>query len=118
MKIIELEKWTPSADDPRRREYAGQRTAQEVFEELKYRLESQGYLTDEYFLRDSHNQHISDIRSDKFVPDEQCDQHFYAQQDQKEDQIQQAFSHHITLHLYPLRGASIADVEKKIKERA
>ena len=54
MEIIELEKWTPSADDPRRREYAGQRTAQEVFEELKYRLESQGCLPDEYFLMDSH----------------------------------------------------------------
>ena len=54
MEIIELEKWTPSADAPRRREYAGQRTAQEVFEELKYRMESQGYLPDEYFLMDSH----------------------------------------------------------------
>ena len=53
MKIIELEKWTPSADDSRKREYAGQRTAQEVFEELKHRLEIQGYLPDEYFLLDS-----------------------------------------------------------------
>ena len=32
---------------------AGQRTAQEVFEELKHRLEIQGYLPDEYFLLDS-----------------------------------------------------------------
>ena len=48
MKIIELEKWKSSEDDPRRREYAGQRVAQEVFEELKHRLESQGYLPDEY----------------------------------------------------------------------
>ena len=53
MKIIELEKWNPSADDSRKREYAGQRTAQEVFEELKHRLEIQGYLPDEYFLLDS-----------------------------------------------------------------
>jgi len=30
------------------------RTAQEVFEELQYRLESMGYLPDEYFLLDSH----------------------------------------------------------------
>lgn len=30
------------------------RVAQEVFEELKYRLESTGYLPDEYFLMDSH----------------------------------------------------------------
>lgn len=34
MEIIEFEKWKPSAEDPRKREYAGQRTAQEVFEEL------------------------------------------------------------------------------------
>jgi len=53
MEIIELEKWTPSADDPRKLEYAGQRTAQEVFEELKHRLESTGYLPDEYLLIDS-----------------------------------------------------------------
>ena len=53
MKIIELEKWKPSENDPRRREYAGQRVAQEVFEELKHRLENQGYLPDEYFLMDS-----------------------------------------------------------------
>ena len=38
MKPIELECWEPSPDDPRRKVYAGQRTAQEVFEELKYRL--------------------------------------------------------------------------------
>lgn len=30
------------------------RVAQEVFEDLKYRLESMGYLPDEYFLMDSH----------------------------------------------------------------
>ena len=50
MKPIELECWEPSPDDPRRKVYAGQRTAQEVFEELKYRLENMGYLPDEYFL--------------------------------------------------------------------
>ena len=53
MKQIELEHWTPSAQDPRRTEYAGQRTAQEVFAELEYRLNSTGYLPDEYFLMDS-----------------------------------------------------------------
>ena len=52
MKPIELECWEPSPDDPQREVYAGQRTAQEVFEELKYRLESIGYLPDEYFLLD------------------------------------------------------------------
>ena len=52
MKPIELERWEPSPDDPRREVYAGQRTAQEVFEELKHRLEGMGYLPDEYFLMD------------------------------------------------------------------
>ena len=52
MDIIELERWKPSKTDPRKLEYAGQRTAREVFEELKHRLESQGYLPDEYFLMD------------------------------------------------------------------
>ena len=54
MGIIEFEKWAPSAEDPHKREYAGQRAAQEVFEELKHRLESQGYLPDEYFPLDPH----------------------------------------------------------------
>ena len=53
MKIIEFDKWKPSADDPRKLEYDGQRMAQEVFEELKHRLEGTGYLPDEYFeMRD------------------------------------------------------------------
>ena len=50
MKTIELDKWEPSEEDPRKLKCAGQRTAQEVFEELKYRLEGMGYLPDEYFL--------------------------------------------------------------------
>ncbi len=49
MKIIEFQKWKPSETDPRRREYAGQRTAQEVFEELKHLLDNMGYLPDECF---------------------------------------------------------------------
>ena len=44
MEIIEFDRWKLSADNPNKLEYAGQRPAQEVFEELKYRLESQGYL--------------------------------------------------------------------------
>ena len=67
MSIIEFEKWTPSAGDPRRRDYAGQRTAQEVFEELKYRLENQGYLPDEYFLLDSHWENGREIPKDADV---------------------------------------------------
>ena len=50
MEIIELERWRPSKDDPGKLEYAGQPVAQEVFEELKYRLESMGCLPGEYFL--------------------------------------------------------------------
>ena len=30
MGIIEFEKWAPSAEDPHKREYAGQRAAQEA----------------------------------------------------------------------------------------
>ena len=52
MKEIELEQWEPLPGDPRRTQYTGQRTAQEVFEELKHRLEGMGYLPDEYFLMD------------------------------------------------------------------
>lgn len=50
MEPIRLEKREPSPEDSRKLQYAGQRTAQEVFEELKYRLEGMGYLPDEYFL--------------------------------------------------------------------
>lgn len=50
MQMIDLEKYKPSQDDPRKLEYAGQRTGREVFQELKQRLESLGLLPDEYFL--------------------------------------------------------------------
>ena len=52
MNTIDLEIWKHSDTDPHRMEYVGQPVAQEVFEELKYRLESTGYLPDEYFLMD------------------------------------------------------------------
>ena len=54
MSVIELEQWAPSDENPKKLKYAGQRPAEEVFEELKYRLESAGYLPDEYFLMDGH----------------------------------------------------------------
>ena len=50
MEPIELSRREPSPENPRQMQYAGQRTAQEVFEELKHRLEGMGYLPDEYFL--------------------------------------------------------------------
>ena len=52
MKTIELSRWEPSPEDPHVEVCAGQRPALEVFEELKYRLESIGYLPGEYFLMD------------------------------------------------------------------
>lgn len=64
MNVIEFDRWKPSPDDPRKVEYVGQRTAQEVFEELKYRLEGQGYLPDEYFLLDSQWENGREIPKD------------------------------------------------------
>ena len=64
MNQIELAHWATSAQDPRRTEYAGQRTAQEVFSELEYRLKSTGYLPDEYFLLDSEWEHGREIPKD------------------------------------------------------
>lgn len=52
MKQIEFERWEPDAENPRRLKYAGQRTAEEVFHELEARLDSVGYLPDEYLLLD------------------------------------------------------------------
>lgn len=52
METINLEKWEPSPGDSHKLKYVGQYTAQEVFQELKHRLDSTGYLPDEYFLLD------------------------------------------------------------------
>lgn len=49
MKEIPLENWAPLPEDPRRIQYVGPRTAQEVFQELYERLDGMGYLPDEYF---------------------------------------------------------------------
>ena len=53
MKQIDFERWEPDAENPRRLNYAGQRTAEDVFHELEMRLDSVGYLPDEYLLLDS-----------------------------------------------------------------
>ena len=53
MGRIEMEIWEPVPENPRKVKFAGTRTAQEVFAELKHRLESTGYLPDEYFLLSS-----------------------------------------------------------------
>ena len=52
MKAIPLENWAPMQEDPRRMQYTGPRTAQEVFQELRARLDGMGYLPDEYFELD------------------------------------------------------------------
>ena len=52
MKQIEFERWKPDAENPRKLKYAGQRTAEDVFHELEARLNSVGYLPDEYFTMD------------------------------------------------------------------
>ena len=52
MNVIELERWKPSKENPRKLEYVGQPAAEEVFQTLKHRLEGMGYLPDEYFLLD------------------------------------------------------------------
>ena len=52
MKQIEFERWAPDAENPRKLTYAGQRAAEEVFQDLTAQLDSVGYLPDEYFLMD------------------------------------------------------------------
>ena len=52
MKQIEFERWEPDAENSRKLNYAGQRTAEDVFHELEARLDSVGYLPDEYFIMD------------------------------------------------------------------
>ena len=53
MKRIELTKWEPVPGKPNQVQEVGGCSAQEVFAELYGRLESTGYLPDEYFLLDS-----------------------------------------------------------------
>jgi hypothetical protein len=67
MKRIETELWKPNPDNPRQLKYAGQRTAQEVFAELHHRLDSVGYLPDDYFILDSHWKKGQEIPKDASV---------------------------------------------------
>lgn len=52
MDPIELEHWEPDPADPRYSRYVSQPRAEEVFLELKQRLDSMGMLPDEYFVMD------------------------------------------------------------------
>jgi len=53
MKPIEIDFWKPHPEKPGCVLYDKGRSVQEVFEELKSRLDSLGYLPDEYFLMDN-----------------------------------------------------------------
>lgn len=53
MQPIKLEKWGKEPESPNMLQYMDQRAAQEVFEELRHRLQSTGYLPDEYFRMDA-----------------------------------------------------------------
>ena len=64
MKQIEFERWEPDAENPRKLKYAGQRTAEDVFHELEARLDSVGYLPDEYLLLDIHWQNGREMPKD------------------------------------------------------
>ena len=61
MNIIELEKWAPSSENLEKMVYSGQRTAVEVFEELRQRLDRLGCLPDEYFLLDTEWENFREI---------------------------------------------------------
>jgi hypothetical protein len=50
MNTIDFDIWEPNPEKLGTVRRVGQRTAQEVFAELQHRLESTGYLPDEYFL--------------------------------------------------------------------
>ncbi len=52
MDPIELEHWEPDPADPRYSRYVSQPRAEEVFLELKQRLDGMGMLPDEYFVLD------------------------------------------------------------------
>lgn len=64
MDTIKLERWKPVSENSNILEYAGPRTAEEVFQELKHRLEGMGYLPDEYFLLNIYWQNGREIPQD------------------------------------------------------
>ena len=67
MKQIELDTYEKSPENPQMSVYAGQRKAQEVFAELKHRLESAGMLPDEYFLLDAQWENGMEIPKDAYI---------------------------------------------------
>ena len=67
MKQINLENWDISPENPRKLVYVGQREAQEVFAELKHRLEIVGMLPDEYFLLNNQWENGKEIPRDSVI---------------------------------------------------
>jgi hypothetical protein len=64
MNTIDFDIWEPNPEKPGTVRRVGQHTAQEVFSELQHRLESVGYLPDEYFLMDN------EWRNGKEIPED------------------------------------------------
>lgn len=64
MKTIDFDIWEPNPEKPGTVRRVGQCTAQEVFAELQHRLESTGYLPDEYFLLDREWENGKEIPKD------------------------------------------------------
>jgi hypothetical protein len=64
MQAIEMDIWERTAEDPKMLKYVGQRTAQEVFVELKHRLENMGFLPDEYFSLNNYWENGAEIPKD------------------------------------------------------
>ena len=50
MSRIDTGRYRPAADNPNMLEYIGQKSAKEIFDELKYRLKAEDCLPDEHFL--------------------------------------------------------------------
>ena len=67
MNQIELEIWEKAPENPQQLVYAGQRKAQEIFAEIKYRLESVGMLPDEYFLIDDQWENGREIPKNAYI---------------------------------------------------
>lgn len=64
MKRIETDIWKPVPGEPHKVKYAGKRPAEDVFNDLYYRLEKTGFLPDEYFLMDKRFEHGADFPAD------------------------------------------------------
>lgn len=65
--MIDFVRWKPSVLNPHTIEKDGQRTAYEVYMELRSKLESTGYLPDEYFMLDDFWSNGKEIPEDAYT---------------------------------------------------